>query len=171
MILKTNINGITFLNGRKIASSVGRGGVGIKQSEGDGITPVGKWTFEQVFYRADRIQKPKTILSTLTIEPNHGWCDEANDLQYNKLIKLPYSASHENLWRDDCAYNLILTTNYNRDPIISGKGSAIFIHLARTDNEGDFLPTEGCLGLQQADLEELLSTITPSSYWQVGDSL
>jgi L,D-peptidoglycan transpeptidase YkuD (ErfK/YbiS/YcfS/YnhG family) len=169
MILKTNLQGITTLNGRIIPCSVGRNGFGFKEKEGDGLTPIGIWKFEEVFYRADRVQKPETILSTSTIQPDDGWCDEPSDLHYNQKIKLPYPASHENLWRADSAYNLILTTNYNRDPIIAGKGSAVFIHLMRFNEQENPIPTEGCLGLNQKDLEEVLSLIEPNSYWQVGN--
>lgn len=169
MILKTDVQCETTLNGRLISCSVGHHGVGVKEKEGDNITPIGIWKFEQVFYRADRVQKPETILPVSAIQPDDGWCDEPEDSRYNQYVKLPYAPSHEKLWRDDNAYDLIITTNYNRDPIIAGKGSAVFIHLIRHDEQGNPLPTEGCLGLNQKDLEELLRSITPSSYWQVGE--
>ena len=67
---------------------------------------------------------------------------------------------HEKLWRDDDVYDLVIPIGYNDAPVISGKGSAIFLHVARNNYE----PTEGCIALKIEDLLELLPLLSPQTY-------
>ena len=60
-----------------------------------------------------------------------GWCDDPNSKDYNKLIELPFSYSCEKLYKSNNTYDLILVLNYNMNPVIKRKGSAIFIHVAK----------------------------------------
>ena len=46
-------------------------------------------------------------------------------------MKLPYPASAEHLWRDDHVYDIVAVIGFNDDPVMPGKGSAIFLHLAQ----------------------------------------
>ena len=84
-----------------------------------------------------------------------GWCDDPNSRFYNKLISLPKKDHHEKLYRSDNIYEVLVVLNYNIDPIIKDKGSAIFIHIAKKQ----FEPTAGCVALNKADLLFLLATI------------
>jgi hypothetical protein len=61
-------------------------------------------------------------------------------------------APGDRLWRDDPLYDLVIELDHNTRPRIAGRGSAVFIHLAR---EG-FLPTAGCVALRGDDLRRLL---------------
>ncbi|MBV9420719.1 MAG: L,D-transpeptidase family protein, partial [Alphaproteobacteria bacterium] len=92
------------------------------------------------------------------IAPDDGWCDAPSHPAYNTQIKTPFTASHETLWRDDHLYDVVIIVGFNDAPVIAGKGSAIFIHVARPD----FGPTEGCIALAQDDLLELLALLLPS---------
>ena len=60
-----------------------------------------------------------------------GWCDDPKSKKYNQLIKLPSKFSYEKLYRKDNIYDLVLPIDFNTKKIIRGKGSAIFIHVAR----------------------------------------
>ena len=71
---------------------------------------------------------------------------------YNRLVKLPSQRSAEGLMREDNLYDLVVVLGYNDRPRIKGKGSAIFLHLARPG----YTPTEGCIALARHDLERLL---------------
>jgi L,D-peptidoglycan transpeptidase YkuD (ErfK/YbiS/YcfS/YnhG family) len=51
------------------------------------------------------------------------------------------------MWRADPLYDLVLVIGYNDAPVVAGKGSAIFLHLAKPD----FAPTEGCVALTRED--------------------
>ncbi len=132
--------------------AVGRGGIGIKAGEGDGITPVGVFPLRSVFFRPDRLNPPRTGLPVSPLLPTDGWCDDPGHSAYNQQILLPATASHEALWREDSVYDVIVVIGYNDDPVEPGKGSAIFMHLARPL----FEPTEGCIALEIEDLLGLL---------------
>ncbi|MCW9044791.1 MAG: L,D-transpeptidase family protein [Alphaproteobacteria bacterium] len=132
--------------------ALGRSGIGKKQKEGDGLTPLGTFALREVFYRADCIGKPKTNLPVHPISKDMGWCDDPNSKEYNKKVNLPFEGSHENLWRDDRLYDLIVVVSYNDDPVIPNKGSAIFLHVAKSG----YQPTEGCVAFALDDLRTIL---------------
>jgi len=138
-------------------AAIGRAGIGVKQSEGDGITPVGTFALRRVLYRPDRHRAPSTKLAHRALEPDDGWCDAPAHPAYNRPIKMPFDASHEPLWRDDHLYDLIAVLGFNDDPVVPGKGSAIFLHVARAD----YGATEGCIALAVDDLVELLAALAP----------
>jgi L,D-peptidoglycan transpeptidase YkuD (ErfK/YbiS/YcfS/YnhG family) len=70
------------------------------------------------------------------------------------MVRLPYSGRHEELWRRDAVYDVIGVLDWNDSPVLPGRGSAIFLHLARPD----FAPTEGCVALALPDLLALLAS-------------
>jgi L,D-peptidoglycan transpeptidase YkuD (ErfK/YbiS/YcfS/YnhG family) len=135
--------------------TVGRGGIAEKQREGDGITPIGRWPLRRVLYRADRLEAPRTVLPVAEIEPDDSWCDVPGDPNYNRLVRLPYGSLEERLWRDDELYDVVAVVGFNDAPVVSGKGSAIFLHVAR----GDYAPTAGCVALSKDDLLEALAQL------------
>ena len=139
--------------------AIGSGGVRGEKSEGDGATPAGCWPIRRVFYRADRLEPPATVFPCDPLQPHDGWCDAPGDPQYNTLVRLPYGARHESLWRDAEVYDCIVVLGYNDSPVRDGAGSAIFLHVARKD----FAATEGCVALPRGDLLEFLSTASKSS--------
>ncbi len=136
-------------------AAIGRGSVKPLKREGDGGTPMGRFPVRLVLYRSDRIPRPRTPLPVRAIRAEDGWCDDPMDRNYNRLVRLPSKRSAEGLMRDDGLYDLILVLGYNDRPRIRGKGSAIFVHLAR---EG-YTPTEGCVALSRRDLLALLAEI------------
>ncbi|HLZ65787.1 MAG TPA: L,D-transpeptidase family protein [Aliidongia sp.] len=139
--------------------ALGRGGLSDAKREGDGATPIGAWPLRRLLYRPDRLKPPATGLPITPIGPADGWCDAPGDRNYNLPVILPYPASAETLWREDAVYDLIVPLGYNDGPILPGRGSAIFLHLARDG----YLPTEGCVALAQADLLAYLAVATTAS--------
>ncbi len=137
--------------------AVGRSGIGAKASEGDGLTPAGRYPLRRVFYRPDRVSPPRTMLPLVELSPRDCWCDDPADPSYNRLVHGPYRARTETLWRDDSLYDIVAVIGFNDDPVVAGKGSAIFLHVARPD----FAPTEGCVALAHADLLEALTAAAP----------
>jgi L,D-peptidoglycan transpeptidase YkuD (ErfK/YbiS/YcfS/YnhG family) len=137
--------------------AIGPAGIAAKKAEGDGITPLGAFPLREIFYRADRTLKPKSILPVRAIRPNDGWCDAPDDPNYNRQVALPYPAGAEHLWRDDHLYDLVAVVGFNDDPVVPGKGSAIFLHLAKAD----YLPTAGCVALKEEDLRAALEQLRP----------
>ena len=139
----------------KFKCALGKAGIGKKREEGDNITPKGSYKLLKLFYRSDRIPNFKTVLKKKKINKKMGWCDDVNNKNYNKLINLPSSFSHEKLFRKDNIYDLIIPINYNTKKIVKGKGSAIFLHVAKKNYE----PTRGCIALKKKDLILLLKSI------------
>jgi len=137
---------------RKVRCAVGLGGINHKKTEGDAITPIGRFPLRSVMVRADRVSSVPTALPVTVITKTDGWCDDPSAADYNKRIALPHPANHEVLWRADAVYDVIVEVGYNDDPVKAGAGSAIFIHVARPD----YAPTQGCVALALDDLLDLL---------------
>lgn len=125
------------------------------KKEGDGITPGGKFKFKSVFYRKDRIVSINTKIPKKIIRKNMGWCDDPNSRFYNKLIYFPFEGSAEKLYLKKNIYDVILILNYNLNPIIKNKGSAIFLHIATKD----YKPTKGCVAISKKDMKIILKEI------------
>ncbi|MGE0261014.1 MAG: L,D-transpeptidase [Alphaproteobacteria bacterium] len=137
----------------------GRGGVRADKREGDGASPQGTFPLVAAYYRPDRVAPPATGLELTALCPEHGWVDDPGDARYNCPVSLPYPARHEKLWREDALYDLVVVIGYNADPPVPGRGSAIFLHVARPD----FAPTEGCIAVEREVLAGLLPLIGPGS--------
>jgi L,D-peptidoglycan transpeptidase YkuD (ErfK/YbiS/YcfS/YnhG family) len=134
-------------------AALGRGGVRADKQEGDGATPAGLLQLRRVLYRADRLRPPACAVPLEPIAPTDGWCDDPDDAAYNRQVRLPHSARHEVLWREDGVYDVIGVLGWNDAPVRRGWGSAIFLHVARPD----LAPTEGCIALPLPDLLAILA--------------
>ncbi len=135
-----------------------------QKKEGDGKTPTGTYPLRRVFYRPDKMAAPVCALDVISISPEFGWCDDPSSPDYNKLVRLPFGASHEKMWRDDTLYDLVLVIGHNDDPPMSGLGSAIFVHIAKDG----FEPTEGCIALTEPVLLTLLRAVRPGDQLKIG---
>ena len=138
--------------GRVLRAALGRGGVRADKQEGDGATPAGLLPLRRVLYRADRVAVPRAGVPREPIGPEDGWCDDPGHADYNRQVRLPHGGHCEALWRADGVYDLIGVLGWNDAPVERGRGSAIFLHVAR---EG-FAPTEGCIALPAAELRGVL---------------
>jgi L,D-peptidoglycan transpeptidase YkuD (ErfK/YbiS/YcfS/YnhG family) len=146
-------DGRLIWRGQAMSCALGKGGVKVDKVEGDGATPAAILPLRRVLYRADRVHPPRCRVPIEPIAQNDGWCDDPLDKAYNRLIRLPYDAHHEALWRRDEIYDVVAVLGWNDAPVVKGRGSAIFLHLARQD----YAPTEGCVALKLPDLERLLA--------------
>ncbi|MBT5188066.1 MAG: L,D-transpeptidase family protein [Kordiimonadaceae bacterium] len=156
--------GILRLGTKTYPCALGIEGVILSKQEGDHKSPLGKFDLRSVYYRYDKLDEPiYSQVPVMAILKEDGWCDDPNDPAYNKSVMLPYHASAESLWRDDDLYDVLVVLGYNDEPTIPGKGSAIFIHVARDLEDDDYLGTEGCVSLKKADLLELLPALTPET--------
>ncbi|PZQ14119.1 MAG: hypothetical protein DI565_11790 [Ancylobacter novellus] len=139
--------------------ALGPAGVVSTKREGDGGTPRGTLPMRRLHRRADRGPRPPTGLGVRITKPTDGWCDAPGHARYNRLVSLPFSASHEALWRDDGLYDLVVELGWNDAPPRPGRGSAIFLHAARPG----FAPTAGCVALAAPVLRRLLGRIGAST--------
>ena len=148
-----------FLDEYKIKCAIGKRGIGNKKKEGDKITPIGKFKIKTILYRKDRISHFKSKINKLSIKSDMGWCDDPKSKKYNKLVKIPFKGSAEKLYRKDNTYDIILVLNYNINPIRKGKGSAIFIHVARKNYNN----TLGCIAVSKRNLKKIIKKINKST--------
>ncbi len=149
-------DGRLALAGRTYRAALGRGGVRTDKQEGDGATPAGLLPLRRVLYRADKLPIPRTTLPREPIAETDGWCDDPGHPDYNRPVQLPHPARCEELWRRDAVYDIVAVLGWNDAPVERGRGSAIFLHVARAD----YAPTEGCVALALADLTAILAAGT-----------
>ena len=143
------------LGEQTIPVALGRGGILADKREGDGGTPRGIFHPLRLWWRADRYVRPATRLSVRAIRPDDAWCEDPADRRYNKPVKLRDSADADRLMRDDHLYDFIIEIDHNTAPRITGRGSAVFLHLARPG----FAPTAGCVAMTKANMLRLLARI------------
>ena len=147
----------------------------IKKVEGDNKTPIGKWYLKSIYYRSDRVLRPKlkkkNVLKINRITKYCGWCDDVRSHFYNKYIKINNSRSlninYEKLWREDNVYDIVIEISHNTKPIIKNKGSAIFIHCSFED----FKTTAGCIAVKKRDLMFLIRNIKNKAYIQIKSNI
>jgi len=143
--------------------AVGRAGVLHPKFEGDGGTPAGVFSLREIRYRPDRLAvAPASGLPVYKATPSDGWCDDAEDPCYNRVVHMPYQTDAETLWRDDHLYDVLAVIGYNDAPTVPGAGSAIFLHVAHSIGD-HFGPTSGCVALRIEDLLTVLAACTPGS--------
>ena len=143
--------------------ALGRGGILANKREGDGGTPRGRFRPVRLWWRADRHPRPASRLPVRRITPADAWCEDPADRRYNWPIQVPTGKAGDRLRREDHLYDFILEIGHNTRPRISGRGSAVFIHLAR---EG-FLPTAGCVALRSDDLRRLLPRLRKNAVIEI----
>ena len=170
-----NLNKKYFLKvgNKAFRCQIGSGGLinAAKKIEGDQTTPIGKWYLESLFYRADRVLRPKfkkkNVLKINQITKHCGWCDDFRSNFYNKYIKVnnfrSLNINYEKLWREDNAYDILIVTSHNIRPTIKNKGSAIFLHCSFSNNRS----TSGCVALKKRDLCFLLKNLKDNTYVKV----
>ncbi len=141
-------DGRLVLQGVVFRAALGRRGLTENKEEGDGATPVGLLPLRRLLYRADRLRPPDCAVPVEPIAANDGWCDDPLSSDYNRMVRLPQDAHHEELWRADGLYDVVGVLGWNDAPVVKGRGSAVFLHVARAD----YAPTEGCIALALGDL-------------------
>ena len=149
-----------------IAASFGRSGAiaAADKREGDGATPLGVWPVRAALLRPDRMAPPATRLPWRWLRIADGWSDDAADPAYNRPVSHPHRFSAEQLWRDDHAYDIIIILGHNDSPPRAGLGSAVFLHLARTN----FSATAGCVSMTKSAMLRLLRRMGPQTKIIVG---
>lgn len=143
--------------GRTIPVALGRGGIKANKREGDGGTPKGIFRPRQLWWRADRHPRPRTFLPVRAIGPEDAWCEDPLNRHYNRPVRLDRESGGDRLRRDDHLYDFIIEIDHNRAPRIAGRGSAVFLHLAREN----FGPTAGCVSMTKSAMLHLLYRLGP----------
>ena len=139
--------------------ALGRGGIKANKREGDGATPRGTFKLRRLWWRADRAPLPHTRLPVRRIRQNDGWCEDPSARAYNQPVVVPEGSKADRLWRQDRLYDFVIELDHNTRPRIAGRGSAVFVHVARPG----FAPTAGCVALKADALRNLLARFGPQT--------
>jgi L,D-peptidoglycan transpeptidase YkuD (ErfK/YbiS/YcfS/YnhG family) len=137
--------------------ALGRGGIIANKREGDGGTPRGAFRLKRLWWRGERHRRPATSLPVQRIRGDDGWCEDPADRHYNRPVKVPPGSKADRLARSDGLYDFIVEMDHNTRPRVAGRGSAVFIHVARPG----FAPTAGCVALTTSALRHLLTRLGP----------
>nr|WP_309082697.1 L,D-transpeptidase family protein [Chelativorans sp.] len=150
--------GILAVGSCTFRCALGRSGISAFKREGDGATPLASMRPIRILFRRDR--RPSGIgparLPAAVIRQDFGWCDAPQSPSYNRLVRLPFAASHEKMLRDDRLYDVCVVLDWNFLPRKRGGGSAIFLHVARPG----FEPTEGCIAVAPGTMARLLPLLS-----------
>lgn len=152
-------HGVLLLGHLSVPVVLGRGGILANKREGDGGTPQGRFRLLRLWWRADRHPRPRTLLPVRRITPDLAWCEDTTDRRYNRPFLRSANEPGDRLRRDDHLYDFIIEIDHNTRPRIAGRGSAVFIHVARP-NRG---PTAGCVALDTNALQRLLGQVGPDT--------
>ncbi|HEY1363196.1 MAG TPA: L,D-transpeptidase family protein [Xanthobacteraceae bacterium] len=131
---------------------LGRSGIRANKTEGDGATPRGRFRLLRLWWRADRHARPFTLLPVRRLDAELAWCEDRADRRYNRPFRRSAIESGDRLWRQDHLYDFIIELDHNTRPRIAGRGSAVFVHVARPERS----PTAGCIALSIGELRRLL---------------
>jgi len=136
--------------------AIGRGSVKANKREGDGGTPRGQFFPLRLWWRADRLPRPRTSLPTRRIGTADAWSEDPADRNYNRHVLRSANEPGDRLKRRDGLYDVFIEIDYNTRPRVAGRGSAVFIHVARPG----LAPTAGCVALPRNDLLRLSSLLS-----------
>lgn len=149
---RTKSRAILQFGSLTIPAAIGRSGLTGRKREGDGATPIASMPLINGYVRRDRGPLPSTRLSLHTTGKNDLWCDQSFHPSYNRPVKRPFAARHEDMMREDELYDICLVLDWNIRMRRQGAGSAIFFHLIRPGYE----PTAGCVAIARRDMLRLL---------------
>jgi L,D-peptidoglycan transpeptidase YkuD (ErfK/YbiS/YcfS/YnhG family) len=177
LIISFNKKSFLKVGNKFFSCQIGAEGLknGQKKVEGDKLTPIGKWYLQSIYYRSDRVLRPKpkkkNVLKINRITKYCGWCDDVKSHFYNKYIKINKSrllnTNYEKLWREDNVYDIVIQISHNTKPTIKNKGSAIFIHCSFEDLRS----TAGCVAIKKEDLMYLIRKIENKTYIQIKSNI
>ena len=131
---------------------------------GDGASPRGTYRLKRLWWRADRHPRPQTFLPVRAIRPEDAWCEDPTSRHYNQPMRLERGRGGDRLTRNDQLYDFIVEIDHNSRPRIAGRGSAVFLHLAREN----FAPTVGCVSMTRSAMLRLLARLGPQTRIVIG---
>jgi len=126
-----------------------------EKREGDGKSPTGVFALGLAFGYNPFVE---TKMSYRQATDDDFWVDDADSEDYNRWVKgEPNAVSWEKMKRDDDQYKYGVVIEYNMDPVVKGKGSAIFLHVW---NDGD--STLGCVAMSEEMILKILAWLDPA---------
>lgn len=139
---------------------LGRSGLSSHKREGDGATPTGTYRFGATMYGIAANPGVRFRYHRLTC--GDWWDEDPGSATYNEFRHVACGAAprfgggSEALWKISPQYRYFAVISYNASPVVPGRGSAIFLHVAVG-------ATAGCVSLPEARLVQLLRWLRPAS--------
>ncbi|MDA8297055.1 MAG: hypothetical protein M0004_10830 [Actinomycetota bacterium] len=143
------------------SAELGRNGLSAHHHEGDGTTPIGVFGFGRVMYGA--LADPGVAYAWHRLRCGDWWDEDPSSPHYNRFVELacgarpPFGGDSEALWTELPAYDAFAVIAYNTDPVVPGRGSAIFLHVSTG------AATNGCVALARASLLRTLAWLRPGA--------
>jgi len=127
----------------------------LAKREGDGKSPTGIFRLGKLYTYEKEL---KTLLDYQETTADDKWIDDPNSTDYNTHVTgFTTAKSYENLLLSNDAYKYCMVIEYNTNPIIKGKGSAIFFHLAV--KKPYF--TAGCVAIDEENMKLMVNWLDP----------
>jgi len=150
-------------HGWTVPVALGRGGILANKREGDGGTRGHVPSAAIVVAR-----RPPSSTADLSAGPadpaRRRLVRGPRDRHYNQPIRLVRDQSGDRLTREDHLYDFIVEIDHNAGPRVAGRGSAVFLHLARPN----FSPTAGCVSMTKSSMLRLLRRMGPQTKIMIG---
>jgi L,D-peptidoglycan transpeptidase YkuD (ErfK/YbiS/YcfS/YnhG family) len=140
-----------------VKAGIGKNGFALprEKREGDGKSPTGIFRLGKLFSYEKQLN---TLMENQQTTAEDKWIDDPKSDQYNTYVKGATDAkSYENLLLKNDAYKYCTVIEYNTNPIVKGKGSAIFFHLGV--KEPYF--TAGCVAIDENNMKSIVSWLDP----------
>ena len=151
--------------GGPFPAHVGISGLSTHHEEGDGTTPEGVFDIGPVIYGVR--PNPGVHFDYHQLVCGDWWDEDPRSGQYNTFQHRAcgsapgFGGASEALWRTTPAYDYFAVIDYNDAPVLSGRGSGIFLHLSTGG------PTVGCVSLDQGALLQVLRWMLPAEHPQI----
>lgn len=143
-----------------IPAGIGKNGFAApgKKLEGDGKSPIGIFKLGHLFSYQDAVITKMPYSQTTS---DDKWIDHPESADYNQHVRGQTSAkSYENLKLNSDHYKYCMVIEYNTNPVIKGKGSAIFFHLRMSTDEA----TTGCVAVSEPEMLQILKWLDPAKH-------
>ena len=140
-----------------VRAAVGKNGIAAAGTkiEGDGKTPAGWYNLGRLFSYLSTVS---TSLPVTQLTKADKWIDDPTSPAYNQYVRGETTAtSYENLLLKSDDYKYCMVIEYNTQPVVSGKGSAIFFHLSNPEMG----PTAGCVAIPEKSMLPILQWMQP----------
>lgn len=147
-----------------VTAMIGQSGIAPRgeKREGDGRVPAGVFPLEFAFGYGAAIDSRMPYRQATE---DDIWVDDVNSPDYNTWVKRSESsaASFEVMKRQDNRYRYGIVIGYNRNPVVKGLGSAIFLHVWLQNG----MTTSGCVAVDENELIKILAWLDPAKKPQI----
>lgn len=133
-----------------------------EKREGDLKTPSGFYPISFAFGKKDK--ELDTKMEFRELNEYHVWVSDTSSKKYNQWVEDKEnkykSEEAERLWDIQPQYKYTIVIDYNTNPIVKGKGSAIFMHVQKKNVYG----TAGCISMTENDIKSLIEWLDPARH-------